>query len=146
MFKSTCTAALIAESSGIPRHKREEISTRVSSPVAQGILLLGSNFAQSLAVGRAAYPNPNRQTGTVPGKPDHSRTSRQKYFPPNWAPIPRFWVRSKDLYAPYPDNGWHAQRGFPGSGQPIRETGHWLSLTVFRFASAEVPPITTAKW
>src|SRR5699024_3590760 len=73
-----------------------------------------------------------------------TRTSWQKYLPPNCAPKPRFWVSSKTVCS----NSW-SRKPCPVTALPVvgRSSREWAlaSLAVLSVNSAEGPPVTTAR-
>ena len=73
-----------------------------------------------------------------------TRTSWQKYFPPNCAPMPIFRVISRIVRSIS-----RSRNARPSSFPLVCRLSRYFaeaSFTVFRHVSADVPPITTAKW
>ena len=73
-----------------------------------------------------------------------TRTSRAKYFPPNWAPMPVLRAASRSCASSSTSRkAWPCS--LPAVGSPSSAFAE-ASLTVLRHASAEVPPTTNARW
>ena len=73
-----------------------------------------------------------------------TRTSSAKYLPPNCAPIPVFCAASSSCCSSSRSrNAWPSR--LPTVGRSSRARAE-ASFTVLRHASAEVPPITNARW
>eukprot|EP01139_Manchomonas_bermudensis_P000434 Amastigsp_a429_239.p4 type:complete len:121 gc:universal Amastigsp_a429_239:714-1076(+) len=73
-----------------------------------------------------------------------TRTSWQKYLPPNWAPMPAFCVA---LWTAASIS--RSRNACPCSLPRVGRLSRYLvvaSLTVFRVCSAESPPMTMARW
>mmetsp|Transcript_11136 Transcript_11136/g.33375 ORF Transcript_11136/g.33375 Transcript_11136/m.33375 type:complete len:249 (+) Transcript_11136:2914-3660(+) len=73
-----------------------------------------------------------------------TRTSWQKYLPPNCAPMPRRCVNWRIL-----DSHSRSRKARPCSLPDLGRPSKYLveaSLTVFRVISADRPPITSARW
>ena len=73
-----------------------------------------------------------------------TRTSWQKYLPPNCAPIP-VSAASCQIFASSSTSRIAWPSSFPEVGSPSRYRVD-AYLTVLRFISAEVPPTTIARW
>ena len=85
--------------------------------------------------------------GAVPRRCRTTRTSWQKYLPPNCAPMPIWFCVSLWTFGLEGDD--RGRRGtallLPSVGRVVEPACVEASLTVLRFISAEVPPITMAR-
>ena len=73
-----------------------------------------------------------------------TRTSWQKYLPPNCAPMPMSRVNCR-IFSSHSVS----RKAWPYSLPWVGSASRYLvdaSFTVFRFISADVPPMTTARW
>ena len=96
-----------------------------------------------VAVGRARHADPHRARLAPWRGRRITRASSAKYLPPNWAPIPLLRAISITFASSSGSrNAWPSL--FPSVGSVSRYPV-LASLTVFIVASAEVPPITTAR-
>ncbi len=73
-----------------------------------------------------------------------TRTSWQKYLPPNWAPMPNCCV-SASTFASSSTSRKPCPSSLPDVGSVSSECAD-ASFAVFNVISAEVPPITSARW
>ena len=73
------------------------------------------------------------------------RTSWQKYLPPNWAPMPVVWASAQHLLLEV-----DVAETVPAGASPrlagCRGSRADASLAVSSAISADVPPITIARW
>ena len=74
-----------------------------------------------------------------------TRTSWQKYLPPNWAPMPKLAGQLEDLGLQLEVAARVAEL-VAGGGQAVVGSGSLASLAVSTAYSAEVPPMTTPRW
>ncbi len=131
-----CTASNLFPS-GSGRYRAGSVSSLSKKIPSRVIFALMFLWALQLT------PRPMGQDAPCRG----SRTtlmSWQKYFPPNCAPIPS----SRDIFSNCASSFMSLKACpslFPFSGRVSRYPAE-ASLTVFRFASAEVPPTTKARW
>ena len=73
-----------------------------------------------------------------------TRTSWQKYLPPNCAPMPVCWLSASTLASSSTSrNAWPSAEPSVGNVSRYRALA---SLAVSTAISADVPPMTTARW
>ena len=74
-----------------------------------------------------------------------TRTSWQKYLPPNWAPMPNCWRELQHLGLEL-EVAEAAPELVARRSAACRGSGPTRSFAVFSANSADVPPMTTARW
>ena len=73
-----------------------------------------------------------------------TRTSWQKYLPPNWAPMPNAWVSASTSAS-----SSTSRNPCPSSEPDVGRVSRYRAeayLAVFSAISADVPPMTRARW
>lgn len=138
-FRSTRTTSSASSESSVTsgRNRAGSVSSR-SSHTPDGVILAtacrSAEHETAIATGQDAPCRGNRTT----------RTSWQKYRPPNWAPMPKLRVSSSTSAS-----SSRSRKPCALIEPEVGSASRYLALAyfaVFRAYSAEVPPMTMARW
>ena len=137
--RSTATTSLESSSADASGRKRAgSVSSRSRNSPSAVILARAWRSAEQLTAIPTGLEAPWRGRRTT-------RTSWQKYLPPNWAPIPKARVSSRMRCSHSRSRNPWPVAASPEVGRESRYLAE-ASLATLRLYSADVPPTTSARW